>query len=80
MLTEMHIGLAPPKEAEAFLRGTGVTVLAFCSENPQTAEIAKIKPDGLYAQLEKGNVPGYLQALPRPDGSPVQFFRYVGSN
>ncbi|QFY62098.1 hypothetical protein FZ934_17860 [Rhizobium grahamii] len=80
MLTEMHIGLAPPKEAEAFLRGTGVTVLAFCSGNPQTAEIARIKPDGLYAQLEKGNVPDYLQALPRPDGSPVQFFRYVGSN
>jgi hypothetical protein len=49
----------------------------FCADNPQTRQIAKIKPDGLYAQLEKGNVPAYLQALPRPDGSPVQFFRYV---
>lgn len=77
MLTEMHIGLAPLKDAEAFLRGTGVSVLVFCADNPQTRQIAKIKPDGLYAQLEKGNVPAYLQALPRPDGSPVQFFRYV---
>jgi hypothetical protein len=77
MLTEMHIGLAPAQDAEAFLRGTGVSVLVFCGDNPQTRQIAKIKPDGLYAQLEKGNVPAYLRALPRPEGSPVQFFRYV---
>jgi hypothetical protein len=77
MLTEMHIGLAPPQDAEAFLRGTGVSVLVFCADNPQTRQIAKIKPDGLYAQLEKGNVPAYLRVLPRPDGSPVQFYRYV---
>ncbi|KQV84258.1 hypothetical protein [Rhizobium sp. Root1220] len=77
MLTEMHIGLATPTDAEAFLRGAGVTVLAFCAEFPQTLEIAKIKPDGLYAQLKKGIVPAYLQPLPRQEGSPVQFFRYV---
>jgi hypothetical protein len=79
MLTEMHIGLAKPAEAEAFLRGTGVTVLAFCRTYSQTREIAQLKPDGLYAQLEKGNVPSYLQRLPMPDGAPVQFFRYVPS-
>jgi hypothetical protein len=79
MLTEMHIGLSTPADAEAFLRGTGVTILAFCSDFPQTREIAQIKPDGLYAQLEKGIVPSYLQALPRPEGSPVQFYRYIAS-
>jgi hypothetical protein len=79
MLTEMHIGLAEPAEAEAFLRGTGVTVLAFCKDFLQTREIARLKPDGLYAQLEKGSVPSYLQPLPKPDGAPVQFFRYVPS-
>ncbi len=41
MLTEMHIGLAEPQEAEAFLKGNGVTVLAFCADNPQTRELAK---------------------------------------
>ncbi|WP_160007304.1 hypothetical protein [Rhizobium sp. 18055] len=79
MLTEMHIGLADPAEAEAFLRGTGVTVLAFCKDFSQTLQIAKLKPDGLYAQLEKGDVPSYLKPLPKPDGAPVQFFRYVPS-
>jgi len=77
MLTELHIGLATPADAEAFIRGTGVTALAFCSDYLQTREIAKMKPDGLYAQLEKGNVPSYLQPLPKQEGSPVQFFRYV---
>ena len=79
MLTELHIGLATPADAEAFIRGTGVTTLAFCPDFAQTREIAKMKPDGLYAQLEKGNVPSYLQPLPKQEGSPVQFFRYVPS-
>ncbi len=76
MLTEMHIGLAEPQEAEAFLKGAGVTVLAFCPDDLQTSEIAKLKPDGLYAQLGKGNIPGYLDPLPKATDSGVQFFRY----
>lgn len=60
MLTELHIGLAEPQEAAAFLRGAGVGILAFCPNFLQTEKIAQTKPDGLYAQLLKGNVPGYL--------------------
>ncbi|MEK1903087.1 MAG: hypothetical protein AAAB19_26325 [Rhizobium sp.] len=76
MLTEMHIGLAEPQEAEAFLKGAGVTVLAFCPDDLQTSEIARLKPDGLYAQLGKGSIPAYLDPLPKAAGSGVQFFRY----
>ncbi|WP_028757856.1 hypothetical protein [Rhizobium sp. BK212] len=76
MLTELHIGLAEPQEAEAFLTGAGVTVLAFCLKDPQTREIAKLKPDGLYAALGKGNIPPYLEPLPKPADAGVQFFRY----
>ncbi|WP_132653230.1 MULTISPECIES: hypothetical protein [unclassified Rhizobium] len=76
MLTEMHIGLAEPKEAEAFLRGAGVTTFAFCPDDLQTSEIARLKPDGLYAQLRKGNIPPYLDPLPKAADSGVQFFRY----
>jgi len=76
MLTELHIGLAEPQEAEAFLTGAGVTVLAFCLKDPQTREIAKLKPDGLYAALGKGNIPRYLEPLPKPADAGVQFFRY----
>ncbi|SCB57857.1 hypothetical protein GA0061105_103314 [Rhizobium aethiopicum] len=76
MLTEMHIGLAKPQEAEAFLKGAGVTVLAFCPKDLQTRELAKLKPDGLYAELGKGNIPPYLQPLPKAPDAAVQFFRY----
>jgi hypothetical protein len=76
MLTEMHIGLAEPQEAEAFLRGVGVTVLAFCPDDLQTRAIERLKPDGLYGQLGKGNIPPYLDPLPKSVDSGVQFFRY----
>ncbi|MBP2442771.1 hypothetical protein [Rhizobium leguminosarum] len=76
MLTELHIGLAQPQEAEAFLKGAGVTVVGFCPNDPQTREIAKLKPDGLYAELGKGNIPPYLEPLPKAAEVGVQFFRY----
>jgi hypothetical protein len=74
MLTELHIGLAEPKEAEAFMRGAGVTAVAFCNEDPSTEQLAKLKPDGLYAQLAKGNVPNYLQPYAKAEG--VQYFLF----
>ncbi|KPH09691.1 hypothetical protein CO657_21835 [Rhizobium acidisoli] len=76
MLTELHIGLAEPQEAEAFLKGADVTVLGFCPGDLQTREIAKLKPDGLYAELGKGNIPPYLEPLPKAADVGVQFFRY----
>lgn len=77
MLTELHIGLAEPKEAEAFLRGAHVTLLAFCKSDPQVSQLSELKPDGLYAQLGQGHVPAYLQPIPAPAKSDVQFFRFM---
>jgi hypothetical protein len=71
MLTELHIGLANPQEAEAFIRGAGVTILAFCRTDPQTTNLIKMKRDGLYAALDRDEVPDYLQ----PVGGPVEGFR-----
>jgi hypothetical protein len=51
-------------------------VLAFCPDDLQTREIARLKPDGLYAQLGKGIIPPYLDPLPKAADSGVQFFRY----
>ncbi|OWV68860.1 hypothetical protein ATY76_10135 [Rhizobium sp. R339] len=76
MLTELHIGMAKPQEAESFLKGAGVTALAFCPDDPQTRQLAKLKPDGLYAELGKGNIPPYLEPLPKAADAGVQFFRY----
>ncbi|WP_037074627.1 hypothetical protein [Rhizobium sp. PDO1-076] len=77
MLTELHIGLAEPAEAAAFLRGSESTIIAFCPTNIQTEKIAKMKPDGLYAALEAGRIPDYLQPLPQDPQSGLTIYRVV---
>ena len=75
MLTELHIGLATPAEAAAFLRGAGATIIAYCGTDLQTETIRELKPDGLYAALERGEVPTYLEALPRDPNSGLALYR-----
>jgi hypothetical protein len=68
MLTELHIGLAPPDEARAFLEGAGVTLLAYCQTDPQTRSLIRMKADGLYAALSRGDVPSYLHPIGTSEG------------
>ncbi len=76
MLTELHIGLATPEDAIAFLYGADVGYIAFCASDTQTRVVAHTKPDGLYANLAKGTVPPYLEALPVP-ASGLQIFKVL---
>ncbi|MDX3977081.1 hypothetical protein [Shinella sp.] len=75
MLTELHIGLSNPHQAEAFLRGAKVTLLAFCPGNSEIAVIADAEPDGLYADLLKGKVPAYLEPVEGAQGPVLQLYR-----
>lgn len=75
MLTELHIGLAKPEEAAAFLRGAGATVLVFCPGFQQTQKIAGTKADGLYAGMLKGEVPSYLSRVAIDGPSGMQIYR-----
>ena len=40
MLTQLHIAMATEAEAEAFLRGAGVTLVAFCRSDPEAIGLA----------------------------------------
>nr|WP_313195675.1 hypothetical protein [Shinella zoogloeoides] len=75
MLTELHIGLSNPHQAEAFLRGAHVTLLAFCGEDTQTRDIAEAEPGGLYADLLKGRVPAYLEPVAGTENAALQLYR-----
>ncbi|WP_424547767.1 hypothetical protein [Shinella zoogloeoides] len=75
MLTELHIGLSNPHQAEAFLRGAHVTLLAFCGEDTQTRDIAEAEPGGLYADLLKGRVPAYLEPIAGTENVALQLYR-----
>ncbi|THF49055.1 hypothetical protein E6C51_13710 [Allorhizobium terrae] len=74
MLTELHIGLSTPKDAQSFLHGAGVGIVAFCPSDAQTKQLIELKSDGLYAALAKGAVPDYLAPLPPDTQSGLQLF------
>jgi len=75
MLTELHAAMAPPKDAVKFLRGAGVTVVAFCKSDPQVESIARVAPDGLYAQIGQGQMPSWLEPVPGTLDLPLQLYR-----
>lgn len=75
MLTEMHIGLSNPQQAEAFLRGAHVTLVAFCPDDTQTIDLAKAEPGGLYAGLFKGEVPDYLEPIAGMQKASLRLYR-----
>lgn len=75
MLAEIHIGLSSPDEAEAFLHGADVGIVAFCPSDAGTENLIRTAPSGLYAALNRGEVPHYLEALPADEASGFQLYR-----
>lgn len=63
MLTQLHIAMASEQEAEAFLRGAGVTLVAFCRTDPEAIGLARGYENSFYAALMAGRVPDYLQRV-----------------
>lgn len=76
MLAELHIGMSPPDLAKRYMDDAGVTLLAFCADDPQIGSIEREAPDGLYAELAKGNVPAWLEPVPETLGQPLVIYRY----
>ncbi|BCH52884.1 hypothetical protein RvVAR031_04940 [Agrobacterium vitis] len=74
MLTELHIGLSTPPDAHAFLVGAHVGILAFCPSDAQTRQLIALKPDGLYADLNRNRIPDYLQPLAGNSQSGLRIF------
>jgi len=77
MLTELHAAMAVPGDAVKFLRGAGVTVLAYCRSDPQTGNVIAVAPEGLYAQLAEGRVPDWLEPVQETQDRPLQIYRVL---
>ena len=77
MLTELRIGIEKPDDAQKFLRGAGVTLIAFCGSDPQVANIVEVAPEGLYGDLSKGRVPAFLEKVPESAGTPLEVYRVL---
>ena len=55
----------------------GATLLLICPGMSESTIYRAQNPDGFYAQLVQGQVPGWLQPLPLPKGSPFRLWRRV---
>ncbi|MEM6464629.1 MAG: hypothetical protein AAF724_22240, partial [Pseudomonadota bacterium] len=75
MLTQLRIAMSDLAEAEAIIRKTGVTIVAFCPSDPEAKFIAKEHPDSLYAALARGQMPEFLIPVSETLDNPVQLYR-----
>ena len=75
MLTELHAAMAKPGDSVKFLRGAGVTIVAYCGTDPQVGSITRVTPEGFYAQLGKGLVPAWLEPVAGTQNQPLQLYR-----
>ena len=77
MLTQLHIALSSPERSEALIRDAGVTIVAYCPSDPEASGIVKRYPEGLYALLEQGDVPRFLEAIDGTGSAPVRLYRVI---
>ena len=49
-----------------------------CPMMSQATIFAAAAPRGFYMQLERGQVPGWLQRVPLPADSPLKLWRVIG--
>lgn len=66
--------------ARAIVREEGLTYVALCAGNDETATFAAWAPDGFLAALNKGDVPAWLEPLPGNEGSALAIYRVVESH
>ncbi|MEM9106241.1 MAG: hypothetical protein AAGC96_11360 [Pseudomonadota bacterium] len=77
MLTQLRIAMGTPEQSELLIREAGVTILAYCPSDPESVGIRKRYPEGLYAHLEQGDVPPFLQVISDDQDAAVLLYRVV---
>ena len=70
MVATIEIGMARPDDALMRLEAEGVRYILFCDGDTLVSDIARDYPAGLFANLSKGDLPGYLEELPRTGDGP----------
>ena len=68
-----------PEEARAILTKRRADYLMVCPDMSQSTIFMAKAPRGFYAQLQRGQAPGWLEPIRLPEGSPLRIWRVVGS-
>jgi hypothetical protein len=77
MLTEMHIGLVAARRRRSLPARYGCDCAGLLQGQSADQADRQDQAGWPLRATGKGKRAAYLQALPKPDGSPVQFYRYV---
>jgi hypothetical protein len=78
LLTGLEIGMATPEKAQTLLQDAGITYIAFCKSDVEVEILEENANNGLNANLMKGIVPGWLEAVNARDKAPVIVYRVLG--
>lgn len=65
MYDHIRIFRSRPDVAYALLKARGINYLAVCEGEEELAFYVKKDPNGLWGSIERGDVPGWLEALPQ---------------
>jgi len=65
MHDHIRIFRSRPDVAYALLKARGINYLAVCAGEEELAFYVKKDPNGLWGSIERGDVPGWLEALPQ---------------
>lgn len=74
MRDHINIFLSEPAKSRAIIARRKITHIAICRGEAEMNNYAKSHPAGLWAQMERGNIPGWLQPMP-PVGANIQLWR-----
>jgi hypothetical protein len=74
-LTALAAFLGVDAAAEAAVRRSGATLVAFCPGNDESRALAGFAPDGLAAALLSGKVPAWLEPVAAPENASLRLFR-----
>ncbi len=78
-LAALNAWMGSPEEAEQVVRRQGVTLVAHCPGNPETAALAEWAPGGLAAALDAGRVPAWLTPVPGLADAPLRLYRIAAA-
>ncbi len=78
LLAGLQIGMATPEKAEKMLQDAGVTYVAFCKSDVEVEMQKETAENGLNADLMKGIVPAFLEAVNARENAPVIVYRVLG--
>lgn len=67
--------MGTPDEARAVMQREKIGLLAFCPGNGETSSLAEWAPNGLMAEIVKGNAPSWLEPIPETLGQPLVLYR-----